>query len=91
MKLLPHLVAALGLFQPALAESYGFDADHWEFDGEVAELVEYKGKSALHLKNAEARLKGHTLRDGLIAFDIAFAEQRFRQGLCQFTAGLFGR
>lgn len=81
MKLLACIVATWGLIQQALAEDYAFDADHWEFAGEVADRVEYKGQTALHLKNAEARLKGLTLKDGVIAFDIAFSEQRSFAGV----------
>lgn len=58
-----------------------FDDQHWDVDGEKHEWVQYQGQDALMVQNASATLKGVDFQDGILEWDMAFAERRGFTGI----------
>lgn len=65
----------------ALADSFPFDAEHWSVDGKESRFERYRGRASIFLKEARATLKGVTMRDGVVEFDVAFPLERGFNGL----------
>ena len=58
------------------AERIPFDDTAWKIDAQEAEVVNYLGKQALHIRGGYATLPAIQLTDGLIEFDIAVSAER---------------
>ena len=61
--------------------SVPFDDERWEIDGVETELVDYLGQAALRIKGGTALLSDLDIKNGLVEFDIAVAEERGFAGL----------
>lgn len=70
------LIVVFGSLRPSLGEIVPFDGDRWAFAAEVHEIVNYKDRQALYLKNGLAFVDDLQITNGVIEFDIAFEEQR---------------
>lgn len=64
-------------------EKIKFNGQEWEVSAREYKVENYMGKEALALKNGVARLSEAKLKNGIIEFDISFAEKR------QFSGVLF--
>ncbi|MDW7695900.1 hypothetical protein R9C00_25510 [Flammeovirgaceae bacterium SG7u.111] len=77
--IIPFLLLSLFLFNISLAQKAEwakFDESAWEVQAKKYEFKEHKGKPALYLENGAASLKGASLKNGVIEYDILFAESR---------------
>jgi glyoxylase-like metal-dependent hydrolase (beta-lactamase superfamily II) len=61
--------------------SVQFDDERWEIDAVETELVDYLGQAALKIKGGSALLPDLDIKNGLVEFDIAVAEERGFAGL----------
>ena len=62
-------------------EDITFNGQAWKVSAAEYSIETYKGKEALALKNGAAILEGAELKNGIIEFDIAFAEKRQFSGI----------
>lgn len=58
-----------------------FDSLRWQLEGQHYELTTYQNQDALLLRDASATLKDVLLQDGILEWDMAFAEQRGFSGI----------
>ena len=58
------------------AQAVPFDSGRWEFTGGENKIVDYLGQKSLYLKGGAAVVKDSRLTDGVIEFDVAFAQER---------------
>ena len=63
------------------AESAPFDDARWRSNAVESEVVNYLGQRALRIKGGSALLQGTDIKNGLVEFDIAVAEERGFAGL----------
>jgi glyoxylase-like metal-dependent hydrolase (beta-lactamase superfamily II) len=61
--------------------SVPFDDERWEIEGVETELVDYLGQAALKIKGGTALLPDLDIKNGLVEFDVAVAEERGFAGL----------
>ncbi|GJM45200.1 MAG: hypothetical protein DHS20C21_20420 [Gemmatimonadota bacterium] len=64
---------------PLQTEPVSFDSPRWRFEGQAHRVESYLGRPALYLENAVAALDDVDFREGVIEFDVAFADSR---GFC---------
>ena len=76
---LPSLVSLLlGMLGTQLQAQIAvrFEQDAWEVSANKYEFIQHKGKSSLYLEGGTANLKGAAFKNGIIDFDVLFAEGR---------------
>ena len=72
MRMLPFLAALAALScSPAFAAIVPADDPRWQLQGAEAEVVEFQGRRALHLRGAIAHLPDANFDTGVIEFDMA--------------------
>lgn len=70
--------ALLGLLALAVSaySQVPFDSDRWEIEAAESRVLEHMGRRSLYLKGGVAAVKGSEFTDGVIEFDISFAQER---------------
>lgn len=58
------------------SQSVPFDSGRWEIQARESKIVDYLGRPSLYLKGGAAVVKDSQFTDGVIEFDIAFAQDR---------------
>lgn len=72
MKLIGHVAALMALgWTSAFAAPVEVDSPRWQLAGAEAEVVEFQGRRALHLRGALANLPDANFETGVIEFDMA--------------------
>jgi len=70
------LVLSTGVAAAASLQTVPLDSDRWQVQAEESSVVEHLGRSSLFLKNGVAWVKDSEFTDGILEFDVAFADQR---------------
>lgn len=68
------LVSVLGWAGVSQAQSVPFDSGRWEIEAKESKVMDYLGRKSLFLKAGAAVVKDSQFTDGIIEYDIAFAE-----------------
>lgn len=62
------------------SQAIPFDSDRWEINADESKVTEYLGRKSLLLRGGQAIVKNSNFTDGIIEFDIAFADKRSFMG-----------
>ena len=65
----------------AQSQTVPFDSDRWEIQAKESKVVDYLGRKSLFLKTGMAVVKDSQFTDGVIEYDIAFAEAQGFMGV----------
>jgi len=70
------LLTFIGYVLPVNANNIPLNSDNFTVEGKKAKFTEYKGETSLLLNDASATITGISFINGIIEYDVAFAEQR---------------